>query len=93
MVAAKLAAFNDRGHGDPLMSHDLEDLPMLLACCTSLESDLALEDPRLREQVRSGLSRVWKDTYVLEVLDGMFPRRVDVAQALRRLEQLASPTG
>lgn len=33
MVAAKLAAFRDRGTGDPLMSHDLEDLAILLSCC------------------------------------------------------------
>lgn len=92
MVAAKLAAFGDRGIADPLLSHDLEDLAMLLACCTTLERELALEDPRLRAQVEAGLSRVSRDRYLLEVLDGMFPRGVDAGAALERLRRLAGET-
>ena len=89
MVAAKLAVFGDRGIADPLLSHDLEDLAMLLACCTTLERELALEDPRLRAQVEGGLSRILGDRYVLEVLDGMFPRGADAEAALERSRRLA----
>lgn len=66
MVAAKLAAFRDRGSADPLMSHDLEDLAMLLSCCSTIETTLTRSDPRLQEQVRGGLKGLLETPFVLE---------------------------
>jgi hypothetical protein len=91
MVAAKLAAFRDRGVDDPLMSHDLEDLAMLLACCTTIEHDLELAVPGLLEQVQIGLAAIWEDRCLLEILDGNFPRGTDAEVVLARLEKLADP--
>ena len=89
MVAAKLAAFRDRGVDDPLMSHDLEDLAMLLACCTTIEDDLHLGGPGVLEQVRMGLAEIWEDRYLLEILEWNFPRGSDAEVVLARLEKLA----
>ena len=88
MVAAKLAAFRSRGAADPLMSHDLEDLAMLLSCCSSIEASLAKADPRLRAQVREGLASLAADSLVLEVLDGSIPRGIDASAVLERLRRL-----
>lgn len=90
MVAAKLAAFRDRGAADPLMSHDLEDLAMLLSCCSTIEDSLASASPGLQIQVREGLARLFADSFVMEVLDGSFPRGIDARQVIARVERLAS---
>ncbi|MEZ4323421.1 MAG: hypothetical protein R3F61_38505 [Myxococcota bacterium] len=89
MVAAKLAAFRDRGSADPLMSHDLEDLTMLLSCCSTIEATLGTADARLRRRVREGLRALRADTFVLEVLDGSVPRGIDSAQVIARVERLS----
>jgi len=89
MVAAKLAAFHDRGSADPLMSHDLEDLAMLLSSCSTIEAALSVADTRLQNQVRTGLNGILEAPFVLEVLDGSIPRGIDRAQVMARLERLA----
>lgn len=89
LVAAKLAAFFDRGRRDPLMSHDLEDLAMLLACCSTLERDVGLEHPDVKARVQSGLDSILNDRYILEILEGSFPRGVGVPQVLARMARLA----
>lgn len=93
MVAAKLAAFWDRGRADPLMSHDLEDLAMLLACCSTLESDLAAEAGSLVERVRRGLADILADRFVLEVLEGSVPCGVVSTTVLDRIQLLGGGSG
>ena len=92
MLAAKLAAFRDRGGDDPLMSRDLEDLAMLLACCTTLENDLQFAVHGLRKQVHVGLAAITEDRYILEILEGNFPHGKDAGVVLARLERLARQT-
>ncbi len=89
MLAAKLAAFWARGAADPLMSQDLEDLAMLLACSSPLEEDVRSCEPRLQEQIRTGLADVADDPFLLEILEGSFPRGADVEATLQRVARLA----
>ncbi len=90
MLAAKFRAFDDRGRDDPLMSADLEDLAMLLSCCSFIEAAVANEVAPVRAIVAHGAASLLDDSWSLEVLDGNVPRGADAAETIRRLERLAT---
>ena len=50
-LAQKWAAHHDRGHDDPLGSHDLEDILALLASRPTIVDEVALAPPTLRAHV------------------------------------------
>lgn len=51
-VATKLEAFMDRGHGDFLSSHDLEDVLAVVDGRPSIVEELQMASPDLRQFVR-----------------------------------------
>jgi Nucleotidyl transferase AbiEii toxin, Type IV TA system len=52
MLAAKIEAFLGRGKGSYYMSHDFEDIVLLLDGCTSLEVEIAQADDRVRTHLQ-----------------------------------------
>jgi hypothetical protein len=72
-LATKLEAFTSRGAGDPLTSHDLEDLVRVVDGRASVERELSAAPPRLGAYVRSGLATCIADRFFLEALPGYFP--------------------
>lgn len=89
MLAAMLAAFQSRGIKDPLMSHDLEDAVMLLSCCSSLEQSIQDAPRVIANQIGAGLSTIFLDPRLLEIVDGSVPSGVDATDVFERLRRLA----
>lgn len=95
LLATKLEAFADRGHGDCLGSHDFEDIVLLIDSRQELVGELAAADPALRAYVRIELtciSRLSTFQYGLEgALMGSDARERARVVTLPRLQQLAAP--
>jgi hypothetical protein len=72
-LASKLEAFSSRGAGDPLSSHDLEDLIRVFDGRAGIEQDLAEASSALRRHVRSSLADCMADRFFVEALPGYFP--------------------
>ena len=57
-VATKLQAYQGRGNGDPMSSHDIEDILNLFSGRTSLVEELAQADMELRKYVSGQISQL-----------------------------------
>ena len=79
-IATKLEAFEDRGRGDYLESHDLEDVLSVVDGRPELVAELAQADPELRAYVGRVFARLAADTGFLNVLPGLI---IDGGPALR----------
>ena len=89
-VATKLVAFEDRGHGDYLESHDLEDVLSVVDGRPELVGEIAGAEKVLREYVASVFTRLVADDGFLNVLPGLI---IDGSPATRGpivLERLRS---
>jgi hypothetical protein len=53
MLAAKIEAFLSRGKGSYYMSHDFEDIVLLLDGCPSLEMEIAQADDRVKTHLQA----------------------------------------
>jgi len=56
-LATKLAAFGERGRRDPMASHDLEDIILVIDSRREIVADLAAARPDLRAYVAARLSK------------------------------------
>jgi len=70
-IATKLEAFEDRGRGDYLESHDLEDVLSVVDGRLELVAELAGADPSLRTYVAGVFSRLTADADFLNALPGL----------------------
>jgi len=70
-VATKLVAFEDRGHGDYLESHDLEDVLSVVDGRPELVAELAGAEKVLREYVAGVCARLTADDGFLNALPGL----------------------
>ena len=71
-LATKLAAFESRGGGDPLGSHDLEDLVRVVDGRASIVEEFQSAPADLRSFVSTSLSSVTSDRYFQEAMPGYF---------------------
>jgi len=96
-IATKLDAFLDRGQGDYLLSHDLEDVLSVVDGRPELVGEIAQAEPALRAYVASVIARLLDDEGFLNALPGLVmeaiaaPRTPIVLRRLRALAQLAGP--
>ncbi len=94
-LATKLEAFLDRGQGDYLASHDLEDVLSVVDGRPELAGEIAQAAPELRAYVASVIGRLLEDEGFLNALPGLVmeasaaPRTPIVLQRLRALAQWA----
>lgn len=70
-VATKLEAFESRGKGDYLESHDLEDVLSVVDGRPELVDELARAEPELRRYVAAVFARLIEDESFLNALPGL----------------------
>lgn len=91
-VATKLEAFEARGRGDYLESHDLEDVLSVVDGRPELVNELAQAEPSLRAYVAGVFARLTADEGFLNALPGLIIEGSPAARTpivLRRLKALA----
>ena len=91
-IATKLEAFLDRGAGDYLSSHDLEDVLSIVDGRPELVAELRAADPELHAFVRATIARLLADEGFLNALPGLVLEgspAVRTPIVLDRLRQLA----
>lgn len=95
-LATKLAAFEARGKGDYLESHDLEDLLSVVDGRSEIVAEVAAADASLRGYVGTVFGRLLADEGFLNALPGLImegspPARTPVL--LERLRLIAAAAG
>jgi len=93
-LATKLAAFDGRGQGDYMMSHDMEDIVAVLDGRPEIVEEVWSCDPKLRDHLQVRLAAlVWDDRF-LEALPGHMPgdagSQARVPIILQRLKAIAA---
>jgi hypothetical protein len=89
-VATKLEAFADRGRGDVLLSHDLEDILNIIDGREELAQELTVAPTALREAVRAAFTGLLAHPDFANALPGLIadPNRADMV--LKRLQSMAA---
>ena len=72
-IATKLEAFQGRGNGDFLMSHDLEDIITVVDGRASLLEEVRQTQAELREYLASNFRDLWASSGFLDALAGHLP--------------------
>ena len=72
-LATKLAAFDDRGAGDYLASHDLEDFVAVVDGRPTLLDELEAADDKLKEHLAERIGRLLDDRGFRDALPGFLP--------------------
>jgi len=93
-IATKLVAFENRGKGDFLASHDLEDVLTVVDGRKTLPTELAAERKDLRQYVAGRIANSLANPAFLDVLPGYLPPD-DASQSrlpllIERLHQIAA---
>jgi hypothetical protein len=88
-VATKLQAFLDRGAGDFLASHDLEDVLNVVDGRPSFVEELRLASPELRQFVRESLNALLSEPRFEDYLPGLLADQDRASIVLDRLKTLA----
>lgn len=88
-VATKLEAFANRGSGDVLASHDLEDVLNLVDGRPELLSELAAATPALRDAVRAAVSELLQHRDFINGLPGLITDSDRAGTVLARLREMA----
>ena len=70
-LATKLEAFEDRGRGDYMASHDLEDVLAVVDGRAGIVDEVAQAEPDLRRYIASVFSRLLADEGFLNALPGL----------------------
>jgi len=92
-LATKLAAFADRGQGDYVTSHDLEDLVAVLDGRPELVAEVQAAESVLKEHLAEQFAKMSNQTAFMDALPGHLP--MDAASQSRvplikeRIQQLA----
>ena len=82
-LASKLAAFHSRGEGDPIMSHDLEDLVVVTEGRLGLVEELRRADASLRTFLAEGIADLLQHRHFAEALQGYFAGSADARDRAR----------
>jgi predicted nucleotidyltransferase len=91
-VATKLEAFDDRGQGDYLMSHDLEDILSVVDGRPELVQEFAQADAEVREYVAGVFARLISKEEFLNALPGLIVEGSPATRSplvIERLRQIA----
>ena len=92
-LATKLAAFDGRGQGDYMMSHDMEDIVAVLDGRPELVQEVRDCDAGLRRHLQARFAALLQDERFLEALPGHMPsdegNQARVPIIISRLETIA----
>jgi hypothetical protein len=89
-VATKLEAFLDRGCGDFLSSHDLEDVLAVVDGRSSIVDELQTAPPDLRQFVRETIGALLSEARFANYLPGLLADNSRANTVMERLKSLAS---
>lgn len=90
-AATKLEAFRNRGHGDYLASHDLEDLILVLDAIPTLLPEIAEGESEVSRALRAGLAELVRhDAFCDAVTFSFESAEAGQAKATRLLTHLQS---
>ena len=84
-LATKLEAFDGRGNGDYLLSHDIEDLVAILDGRGELTGELVECDPALKKYLVQRFRELCDDRGFMEALPGHLPNDAASQARLGRL--------
>jgi predicted nucleotidyltransferase len=85
-MATKLEAFHNRGEHDPFLSHDLEDILVLLEGRRELLDDIMVTPLNVREYLGREFSDLRNQSYFDDVLAGTFNNPQQRAMVRQRIE-------
>lgn len=88
-VATKLEAFNDRGNGDVLLSHDLEDIISVVDGRDELRAELAAAPGEVRHFIATQFQAVLNHTDFLNALPGIVSQSSRAGVVLQRMTDIA----
>jgi hypothetical protein len=80
-LATKFEAFQGRGNGDFLLSHDLEDIITVIDGRPELASELEQAEPELRQYVGEQIDNLLSSATFVNALEGFLPVRSSLASA------------
>jgi hypothetical protein len=93
-IACKLAAYESRGEGDYLLSHDIEDIVALLDAREELAEEILASDMDLKSYLSECFDRLLRDDRFLEALPGIMPGDVSsqarIPIVLSRIEAIVN---
>jgi len=72
-LATKLAAFDGRGQGDYMLSHDMEDIVAVLDGRPEIADEVLHCDPGLKIHLQTHLAKLLNDDRYVEALPGHMP--------------------
>ncbi|MBT3013563.1 MAG: hypothetical protein KME41_17655 [Candidatus Thiodiazotropha sp. (ex Lucina pensylvanica)] len=72
-LSTKMEAFDGRGRGDYLLSHDIEDMIAVLDGRPEIVNDVQTADQELIENVRARFAQLLSDTRFIAALSGHMP--------------------
>ncbi|MEM1081958.1 MAG: hypothetical protein AAGH65_10295, partial [Pseudomonadota bacterium] len=91
-LATKLAAFEGRGDGDYVLSHDLEDVIAVIDGRQEIEEDVRASDPVLRKELADQFQALLGDPDFLAAVPGHLPgdaaSQARVELVMSRIERL-----
>lgn len=92
-IAAKLEAFADRGNGDFLASHDLEDITTIIDGRPELEDEAAVASAGIRKHLSAQVKALLQSSAFLNALPGHLPgdpvSQARVPLILERMRQIS----
>lgn len=91
-VATKLEAFNDRGNGDVLLSHDLEDIITVVDGRPELIAELAMAPDDLRTFIAGQFEALLKHPDFSNALPGIVSHSSRTGLVLQRFASVAALT-
>lgn len=96
-IATKLEAFADRGDGDFLASHDLEDITAIIDGRPALADEAAVASPEIRRHLSAQMKVLLQSSAFLNALPGHLPgdpvsqaRLPLILERMRQISRLAS---
>lgn len=96
-IATKLEAFADRGDGDFLASHDLEDITTIIDGRPALAGEAAVASPEIRRHLSAQMKVLLQSSAFLNALPGHLPgdpvsqaRLPLILERMRQISRLAS---
>lgn len=72
-LSTKMEAFNGRGRGDYLLSHDIEDMIAVLDGRPEIVNEVQTADQELIENVRARFAQLLSDNRFIAALSGHMP--------------------
>jgi len=92
-LITKLAAFDGRGKGDYLMSHDIEDIVAVLDGRHEILNEVKQAEPDLKAELSARFKKLEQDARFIESISGHIPSdaisQLRVPAILKTIEELA----